>query len=145
MKAYRLDGKLVSREEVVAALGREGLPESMAVHFAWDEGDHPRGAHGKFTVTREELAAQLSEKLGVPHARAREAVGHVLDGITQAMEAGHRVELRHFGVFEKKKHKAKAARIPRTGEKIIIPAQDRISFKPGKRMKLAAKSKKKRK
>lgn len=138
---FRLDGRPASREEVVASLAAVGLPESFAVHFSWDAKEHPRGEGGRFTVTRAELAQKVSDKLGISQAQAKEAVGHVLDGITDAMEAGHRVELRHFGTFEKKKRKAKKARNPRTGEEMTVPAQSRVSFRPGKSMKKAAKKK----
>jgi nucleoid DNA-binding protein len=46
---------------------------------------------------------------------------------------GDRIEIRGFGVFQVKETKPKpAARNPRTGEIIYVPARKKTHFKPGK-------------
>jgi nucleoid DNA-binding protein len=41
------------------------------------------------------------------------------------------VELRNFGIFEVKRRKPRAARNPRTGEKVMVPEKCVVTFKPG--------------
>ncbi len=52
--------------------------------------------------------------------------------------AGDRIEIRGFGVFQIKDTRPKpAARNPRTGEVIYVPARRKTHFKPGKMLKEA--------
>ena len=43
--------------------------------------------------------------------------------------------MRNFGVFEVEHRAARRARNPHTGEKIIAPARNVVTFKPGREMK----------
>jgi integration host factor subunit beta len=45
-----------------------------------------------------------------------------------------RTELRSFGVFQVKRRKARQARNPRTGEKVMVPERLVVTFKPGREM-----------
>ena len=46
------------------------------------------------------------------------------------------IEIRNFGIFDVKKHKARTNALnPRTKEKVIIPERKRITFKPSKKIK----------
>ena len=56
------------------------------------------------------------------------------DSLTQ----GNRIEIRGFGVFQVKDTRPKpAARNPRTGEIIYVPARRKTHFKPGRLLKEA--------
>ena len=51
---------------------------------------------------------------------------------------GNRIEIRGFGVFQVKDTRPKpAARNPRTGEIIYVPARRKTHFKPGRLLKEA--------
>jgi integration host factor subunit beta len=58
----------------------------------------------------------------------------LFDGIIDTLEKEGRIELRNFGVFDVKQRKARKARNPRTGEKIMVPAKLIVHFKPGMEM-----------
>ena len=74
-------------------------------------------------------AAELSRK------DADKAVNAVVEAITAALKAGEKVQIVGLGGFEVKERAARAARNPRTGEEIQIPASKAVSFKPGKALK----------
>ena len=66
----------------------------------------------------------------------------MVDSLFQIMREqlieGNRVEIRGFGVLETKNTKAKpAARNPRTGEIVYVPARRKTHFRPGKQLKEA--------
>ena len=42
------------------------------------------------------------------------------------------MELRDFGTFSVRDHDARAARNPRTGEHVAVPARAHVHFRPGK-------------
>jgi len=58
----------------------------------------------------------------------------IFDGIIEALVQEGRIELRNFGIFEVKKRKARNARNPRTGEKVLVPEKLVVTFKPGREM-----------
>ena len=58
----------------------------------------------------------------------------ILTEIKQALKRGDRVELRGFGIFSKKKQKARISRNPKTGEKVNTPKKRTIHFKMAKEM-----------
>ena len=66
----------------------------------------------------------------------------MVDSLFEAMRdtliEGNRIEIRGFGVLEVKDTKPKpAARNPRTGEVVYVPARRKTHFKPGKQLKEA--------
>ncbi len=65
---------------------------------------------------------------------AEQIVGTIFEEISKALAAGDRVELRGFGAFSVKKHKARLARNPRTGEPVQVESRSRPVFKPGREM-----------
>jgi nucleoid DNA-binding protein len=65
-----------------------------------------------------------------------EVVQRTLDGITRALAAGQKVELRNFGVFEVKVRKARIGRNPNSpSTDVPIPARSVVKFKAGKEMR----------
>lgn len=59
-------------------------------------------------------------------------VNSIFSEITNAMAAGHRVELRGFGAFSVKKREARTGRNPRTGEAVQVEQKHVPFFKTGK-------------
>jgi nucleoid DNA-binding protein len=63
-------------------------------------------------------------------------VDSVFSAMRNSLVKGDRIEIRGFGVFQVKDTKPKpAARNPRTGEIIFVPARRKTHFKPGKLLK----------
>ena len=58
--------------------------------------------------------------------------------LREQLIAGNRIEVRGFGVLEVKATRPKpAARNPRTGEVVYVPARRKVQFKPGRLLKEA--------
>ena len=90
------------------------------------------------TVTKRELARQVAAHASCSHAEALGVVDALFTGLREQLIEGHRIEIRGFGVLTVKETKAKpAARNPRTGERVFVPARRKVLFKPGKQLKEA--------
>jgi len=60
-------------------------------------------------------------------------VDTVFEAMRESLIDGQRIEIRGFGVFQVKETRPKpAARNPRTGEVIRVPARRKTHFRPGK-------------
>ena len=85
-------------------------------------------------VTKKEIVNQISRDLGLTQLQTRDIVQRTLDAIIQTLVSEGRIVLRNFGVFEVKRRASRKARNPRTGEKVIAPAKNVVTFKPGREM-----------
>jgi nucleoid DNA-binding protein len=85
-------------------------------------------------MTKKDLAKQISQDAGVTQLEAMDIVQRTFDEITRTLVTEGRIELRNFGVFEVKRRASRRARNPRTGEKVITPARNVVTFKPGREM-----------
>ena len=84
------------------------------------------------TTTKKDLAIKISEKLGVKKQLAYEVVDTLFKGMCDRLISGDRIEIRGFGVLGVKDTKPKpAARNPRTGEIVYVPARKKSYFKAG--------------
>ena len=82
-------------------------------------------------MIKSELVARLTERY--PHLYHRDVeriVSTVLDKITDALAAGHRVELRGFGAFSVKTRPSRLGRNPRTGEPVAVDEKRAHSHRP---------------
>ena len=82
----------------------------------------------------EELAARF-EQLG--QRDAEYTVKTMLDAISNALERGHRIEIRGFGSFSITHRAPRTGRNPRSGESVQVPAKRVAHFKPGKGLREA--------
>tara|TARA_B100001123_G_scaffold395580_1_gene477224 strand:+ start:1350 stop:1586 length:237 start_codon:yes stop_codon:yes gene_type:complete len=63
-------------------------------------------------------------------------VDTVFEAMRISLIEGNRIEIRGFGVFQVKETRPKpAARNPRTGQIIYVPARRKTHFRPGKLLK----------
>ncbi len=62
-------------------------------------------------------------------------VAAILDGMSDALARGDRVELRGFGAFSVKNRPARIGRNPRTGEKVEVGEKYVPQFKAGKEIR----------
>ena len=90
------------------------------------------------TITKKDLAHQVADALGIPNSAAHAMIDRLFTEMRETLIAGNRIEVRGFGVLETKDTQAKpAARNPRTGETVYVPARRKTHFKPGKELKEA--------
>jgi integration host factor subunit beta len=94
----------------------------------------PLLASGSCKVTKKEIVKRISEDLGRTQLQTKDIVQRTLDAIIQSLVTVGRIELRNFGVFEVKRRASHKARNPRTGETLIAPAKNVVTFKPGREM-----------
>ena len=86
-------------------------------------------------MTKRNIIRRIADELGLTAQETRPIVQKTLDAIINVLVEEGRVELRNFGVFEVKKRKARQARNPRTGEKVMVGESVTVKFKPGRIVK----------
>jgi integration host factor subunit beta len=55
--------------------------------------------------------------------------------MTDALIAGHRIEIRGFGTFSISERPPRVGRNPKSGEEVSVPAKRVPHFKPGKELR----------
>ena len=86
-------------------------------------------------MNKAELIATVAEKAALSKKDSEKAVNAVLETITASLEAGEKVQLVGFGVFDVKTRGARIGRNPKTKKEIEIPASRVPQFKAGKALK----------
>ena len=86
-------------------------------------------------MNKKEVIAEFARKNQITKAVAAREVDACLDTIKEALEAGEKVVLPGFGVFEVSERAQREGRNPRTGERITIASSKIIRFRPGKDLK----------
>lgn len=90
------------------------------------------------TTTKKDLAMEIAKDTSCRKSLASKMVDSIFKAMRESLINGDRIEIRGFGVFQVKNTKPKpAARNPRTGEIIYVPARRKTHFKPGKLLKEA--------
>ena len=90
------------------------------------------------TVTKKDLARAVADSIGCKNNLTLQMVDSLFEAMRDTLIEGNRIEIRGFGVLEVKDTKPKpAARNPRTGEVVYVPARRKTHFKPGKQLKEA--------
>ena len=88
-------------------------------------------------MNKAELITAVAEKTGLSKKDSEKALNAAFEAITASLEAGEKVQLVGFGVFDVKQREAHTGRNPRTKEAIEIPASRIPTFKAGKALKEA--------
>ena len=86
-------------------------------------------------MTKRDLVVKIANKMDLTQSIVHSIVEDVLDGITESLASGDKVELRNFGILKVKSRKARVGRNPRTGVTVPIKSKKVICFKPGKILK----------
>jgi len=90
------------------------------------------------TITKKDLAMLVSQSTACKKNLAAKMVDSLFVAMRDSLIDGNRIEIRGFGVFQVKDTRPKpAARNPRTGEIIYVPARRKTHFKPGRLLKEA--------
>jgi integration host factor subunit beta len=107
------------------------------------QGGYPKPSPGtrvppkvEFGVIKSDLVWRLHRQS--PHLRLRDVekiVDAIFEKITATMARGERIELRGFGTFSVKVHKARTGRNPRTGAPVPVPKKAHPHFKSAKEMR----------
>ena len=83
-----------------------------------------------------DIAEKITERVDMPRVTALQAVDVILDEMKNALVRGDRIEIRGFGVFQKKLRKKSVGRDIQRAQTIEIPETHTIKFKPGIDMKV---------
>ncbi len=86
-------------------------------------------------MNKTELIEMVAEKAGLTKKDSEKALNAIMDGITETLARGEKVQLVGFGTFEVRSRKEREGRNPSTGETIKIAAQNVPAFKAGKALK----------
>ena len=86
-------------------------------------------------MNKAELISAVSEKTGLSKKDSEKAINATFDTIGESLEAGEKVQLVGFGVFDIKERAARIGRNPKTKQEIEIPASRVPTFKAGKALK----------
>ena len=86
-------------------------------------------------MNKSDLVSAIAERSGLSKKDSEKALNAAFDAITDALEAGERIQLVGFGTFDVKERPARVGRNPRTKETITIAASRIPMFKAGKILK----------
>ena len=89
-------------------------------------------------MTRTELIARLAVHSQFPQLTIKDAelaVKAILEGMSEALSKGDRIEIRGFGSFSLNHRPPRTGRNPRTGVVVPVPAKWVPHFKPGKELR----------
>ena len=87
-------------------------------------------------MIKSELVQRISAQNRHLYERdAENIVNAILGEIVAALARGDRVELRGFGAFRVKSHRARNGRNPRTGARVAIGEKSFPAFRTGKEMR----------
>ena len=80
-------------------------------------------------MTKADLIEQITQKNGFTGKDVRIIVEGFLEEVKDCLVEGNHLEIRGFGTFKVKNHKARKARNPKTGQEVHVPAMKKAVFK----------------
>jgi integration host factor subunit alpha len=86
-------------------------------------------------LTKAEIAAHLSQEVGLSKRDAKEFVESFFEEIKATLANGDPVKISGFGGFELKDKSERPGRNPKTGEDIPIAARRVVTFRAGQKLK----------
>lgn len=90
-------------------------------------------------MTKTELIAAVAAKAELSKKDSEKAVNAFIDSISEALQAGDKVQMVGFGTFEVRTRAARDGKNPSTGNPMRIPETKVPAFKAGKALKDAVK------
>src|SRR5574337_2119464 len=85
-------------------------------------------------MTKPDLIDELAKVARLTKQDSAAIVETVFDCITDALVKGNKVELREFGRFRVRQHRAQTGRNPKARTLVQVPAKKVPHFEPGKRL-----------
>jgi nucleoid DNA-binding protein len=86
-------------------------------------------------MKKNEIIKYVSNMSGLTKSNSNKVIKSLIKVIQFSLKHGETISLSGLGSFKTKRCKAKKGRVIKTGEKILIPAGKKISFKPTKTLK----------
>ncbi|MEA2064247.1 MAG: HU family DNA-binding protein, partial [Gemmatimonadota bacterium] len=80
-------------------------------------------------MTKADIVEIIAEKTGFTAKDVKLMVEQFLDEIKNCLKENKHLEIRGFGTFKVKNHKARKARNPKTNEEVLVPAKKKAVFK----------------
>ena len=85
-------------------------------------------------MTKADIVELIAEKTGFTIKDIKIVVENFLDEVKGTLAEGKHIEIRGFGTFKVKNHKARKARNPRTNQEVHVPARKKAFFKVSKEL-----------
>ncbi|MDD7316550.1 MAG: HU family DNA-binding protein [Bacillales bacterium] len=86
-------------------------------------------------MNKAELILEVAERANLSKGEAENAVEEMISIIEKELIKGNDVKLSGFGVFSKKTRLARKGTNPSSGDIIVIPENNTVSFRPSKLLK----------
>jgi integration host factor subunit beta len=86
-------------------------------------------------MNKSDLVLEVARAAGLTREMSEAVVTAMFERITDALVKGKRVELRGLGTFEVRQRPARAARNPKTGAPVDVPARKVPFFRMGKELR----------
>jgi len=84
-------------------------------------------------MTKKDIVEKVASQMNITQMQVANVVQKTLNTIADGLANGEKFELRNFGVFQLKTHKARVGRNPNKPENsVVIPERTVVKFKPGK-------------
>ncbi len=80
-------------------------------------------------MTKADIVELVAEKSGNTVKDVKVVVEQFLEEVKNCLVENKHLEIRSFGTFKVKNHKARKARNPKTNEEVIVPAMKKAFFK----------------
>jgi len=80
-------------------------------------------------MTKADIIELIAERTGFTSKDARIVVEQFLEEVKNCLAKGNHLEIRGFGTFKVKNHKARKARNPKTNEEVHVPSRKKVVFK----------------
>ena len=90
-------------------------------------------------MTKAEIIKVVADSTGQDKRTVADIFNAFLFEIKEMLISGREVRIAGFGTFDVRERKGRIGRNPRTGEEIVIPAQNLAHFKPAKAFRYALK------
>ena len=85
-------------------------------------------------MTKADIVEIISEKTGFTAKDVKIVIEQFLDEIKDCMKESNHLEIRGFGTFKVKNHKARKARNPKTNQEVYVPSKKKAFFKVSKEL-----------
>jgi nucleoid DNA-binding protein len=80
-------------------------------------------------MTKADVVELIAERTGFTAKDVKVVVEQFLDEVKNCLQDDKHLEIRGFGTFKVKNHKARKARNPKTNEEVQVPAKKKAFFK----------------
>ena len=80
-------------------------------------------------MTKADIIELITEKTGFTAKDTRIVVEQFLEEVKKCLTEGSHLEIRGFGTFKVKNHKARKARNPKTNKEVHVPSRKKAVFK----------------